>query len=282
MTQVLVTSVMERPNLDNIQLRMGTDSTPEPFFHPTLEFHQPINVKTMRFCQINDPAVLRSIGLAISHAVNLQELHIEADPDSRLSLDSLLASCNGRCVFQLHSLDIQGIDVIHMTPRSFWGTLSPSRLHELTLHLGDKALAECSDFWEESMRVGLRPRRLSTNLILPGLKQFLLSFTGLEVFNITPPSPLFSNEILLSLLQALQENHSTTTKVLAVMPGGRPTYYTIGHDIIAGLSGALPGIEELRFGLVQPDLVSELPADKGATVLTILCLANSQSCFMRL
>lgn len=264
MTQTLVTSVMERPDLEYIQLRLGTDSTPKPFFHPTLEFYQPIGVKVMRFVQINDPAVLRSISLAISRAVNLQELHVQADPDSRLSLDSLLASCNGRCAFQLRSLDLQGIDAIDMTARSLWDTFSPLKLRELTLQLGKKdQLTECTDFWEESMKVGLRPRRLSTNLALPGLKEFLLSFAGLEVFNITPPSPSLSIEPLLPLLQALQEKHSATIKVLAINPDGYSTDYTLDLGTIEKLSAAFPGIEELRFGLVQPSLVSKSRANQG-------------------
>lgn len=279
MTQALVTSIMERPSLEFIQLRLGTNSTPKPFFHPTFEFHQPTNVKVMRFVQVNDPAVLRSISLAVSRAVHLQELSIQADSDSRLSLDSLLASCNGRYAFQLHILDLRGFDGLGMTPRSFWDTLSPSNIRELILQLGEKAqLTECAEFWNELIKAGLRPRLLSSNMALPGLKDFLLSFTGLEVFSITPPSPSSLIEPLLPLLQALQERHSATIKALAINPNDNSADYTLDIDTIGQLSAAFPGIEELRFGLVHPNLVSRLPANLDIRRAHHNCLsANSQS-----
>ena len=275
---------MERPSLEHIQLRLGTNCTPKPFFHPTLEFHQPVNVKVMRFVQINDGGVLESISLAVSRAVNLQELNVQADVDSRLSVDSLLASGNGRYAFQLRLLDLRGFEAFGMTPRSFWNTLSPSKLSELTLQMGETALmAECADFWDESIKAELRPRRLSSNLALPGLKEFLLSFTGLEVFSITPPSPAPSIEPLLPLLDALRENHSVTLKSLAIDPDGDSAEYALDLNTIEKLSAAFPGIEELRFGLVQPSLVSKLPDSLGVHPAHHDChLANSQSCSRRL
>lgn len=120
MTQTLVTSVMQQPSLESIQLRLGTDATPKPFFHPTPEF-QPIDIEVMRFVQINDSAVLRSIGLAISRAVRLRELSILADEDSGLSLHLLLDGCDGKWAFQLRSLDLIGFDGIGMTPHGVLG-----------------------------------------------------------------------------------------------------------------------------------------------------------------
>lgn len=51
----------------------------------------------MRFVQVNDPAALQSISLAVSRAVHLQELSVQADSESKLGSGSLLASCNGTC-----------------------------------------------------------------------------------------------------------------------------------------------------------------------------------------
>ena len=258
LTQTLLTAILERPSLEHIQLRLGTDNTPKPFFHPTLEFRQPINVKVMRFVQVNDPEVLRSVSLAILRAIHLQELGIEADEDVGLSLDSLLASCNGRTVFQLRSLDLRGFLALGTTSRSFWNTLRPSKLRDLSLHFGRTAqMTECLDLWDESIKAGLRPRRLSSNLALPGLKEFLLSFTGLEVFIITPPSPSPFIEPLTPLLQALHEKHSATIKALAIDPDGNSADYTLGLNAIEKLGAAFPEIEELRFGLVKPSLVSK-------------------------
>lgn len=240
-------------------MRLGTDNTPKPFFHPTLEFRQPINVKVMRFVQVNDPEVLRSVSLAILRAIHLQELGIEADEDVGLSLDSLLASFSGRPVFQLRSLDLRGFVALgRMTSRSFWNTLSPSKLRDLSLHFGRTAqMTECRDFWDESIKAGLRPRRFSSNLALPGLKEFLRSFSGLEVFIITPPSSSPLIEPLPPLLQALHEKHSATIKALAIDPGGKSADYTLGLNAIEKLGVAFPEIEELRFGLVKPSLVSK-------------------------
>ena len=279
LTQALLTSIMEQPSLEFIQLRLGTNCTPKPFFHPTLEFHQPANVKVMRFVQVNDPAVLQSISLAVARAVDLQELSVQADPDSRLGLDSLFASCKGRCAFRLRLLDLQGFDAIGMTPHSFWNMLSPSNIRELTLHLGEKAqLTEHVDFWNVLIKAGLRPRPLLSNMAIPGLKVFLLSFAGLEVFSIMPPLSLSLMEPLPLLLQSLQDRHSAMIKALAININDNSADYTLDIDTIGQLSAAFPGIEELQFGLVHPNLVSILPTNLDICCAHHNCLSgNSQS-----
>lgn len=130
------------------------------------------------------------------------------------------------------------------------------------LSIGGKAqLTERADFWNELIKAGLRPRLLSSNMAIPGLKDFLLSFAGLEVFSITPPSSLSLIEPLSLLLQALQDRHSATIKALAININDNSADYTLDIDTIGQLSAAFPGIEELRFGLVHPNLVSIFPTN---------------------
>lgn len=102
----------------------------------------------------------------------------------------------------------------------------------------------------------MRPAQLSSNLIIPGLKELVSSFTGLEVFSITPFAASNLTEPLLPLLQALQENHSGTLKVLAINLNDSPTNYTLDLDAIEKLGTGFPKIEEFRFGSVQSSPVS--------------------------
>lgn len=273
-TQSLVTSVMFRPSLEALQLRMGTDHTPKPYFHPLFEFHAPINVKIMRFTQVDNISVLETIGLAVSNAVNLEELSIWADEDKGLTLDSLFDSWKGTCAYNLASLDIRGFHGLGAAPQSLWDRLSPLNLQDLTLQLvGDLQSTKCIEFWEESLKAGLRPMKLSSNLVTPGLTQFIASFSGLKVFSILssdgPPA-----ELLLPLLQALQTQHSTTLKALAICPQGHLAEYTLDDSIISQLSAGFPEIEELRFGLSQPSTVSRFLSN-SRHFLSILLTASS-------
>lgn len=255
-TQLLVTSVMFRPNLEVLQMRMGTDHTPKPYFRPLFEFHSPINVKVMRFTQVDNIAVLETIGLAVSNAANLEELRIWADEDMGLTLDSLFDSWKGTCAFNLARLEIRGFYGLGAAPQSLWHRLSPSNVQELTLQLaGDLQSTKCTEFWNQSFKAGLRPLHLSSNLVTPGLTQFVASFSGLTTFNVLP-SDGPPAELLLPLIQALQAQHSKTLKVLSICPQGRLAEYTLDNGTVSQLSTGFPELEELRFGLPQLSTVS--------------------------
>lgn len=247
---------MFRPSLETLQLRMGTDHTPKPYFHPLLEFHAPINVKVMKFTQVDNIAVLETIGLAVSNAVNLEELRIWADEDMGLTLDSLFDSWKGTCAFNLTRLEIRGFYGLGAAPQSLWERLSPSKLQELTLQLaGDLQSTKCIEFWGQTLKAGLRPLHLSSNLVTPGLTEFIASFSGLTTFNILP-SDGPPAELLLPLIQVLQEQHSKTLKILAICPQGHLAEYTLDNSIVSQLSTGFPELEELRFGLSQLSTVS--------------------------
>lgn len=256
-TQLLVTSVMFQPKLETLQLRMSTDHTPKPYFHPLFEFHTPINMKIMRFLQVDKSSVLRTIGLAVSNAANLEELSIWADEDKRLTLVPLFDSWQSTFAYCLTSLDIRGFCSFGAaTAQLLWDRISPLYLRELTLQLGgDFRITDGNEFWEESFKAGLRPLHLSSNLLNTGLTQFIAAFSGLRTFNILP-SDNPPAELLLSVLQALQTQHSATLKVLAICPQGHGTEYTLDSNIVSRISTAFPEIEELRFGLSQLSTVS--------------------------
>ena len=276
-TQSLVTSVMFRPSLEASQLRMGTDHTPKPYFHPLLEFHAPINLKIMRFTQVDNISVLETIGLAVSNAANLEELSIWADEDMELTLNSLFESWKDTCAINLVSLDIRGFYGLGVAPQLLWDRLSPFNLRELTLQLvGDFQSTKCVEFWEQSLKAGLRPLQLSTNLVTQGLTQFIASFSGLKTFNILPSdSP--PAEPLLPLLQALQEQHSMTLKVLAICTQGHLAEYTFDNNIVTQLSVGFPEIEELRFGLSHLSTVSRLLANSRYFLCILLTTLLSLS-----
>lgn len=147
MSQTLATQVLQHAGLDLSQMRLGTNCTPKPFFHPTLELNHPINLRTMRFVQVDHEGVLKSMSSAISKSAHLEELSVWTDEDSGLSLDMLLGHCLGKCSFHLRMLDLRGFSRMDMTASSLWATLSPTRLRELTMQFGDEfLLSESGDF----------------------------------------------------------------------------------------------------------------------------------------
>lgn len=271
---------MFRPSLEAFQLRMGPNHTPKPYFHPLFEFHAPINVKIMRFTQVDDISVLKTIGLAVSNAANLKELSIWADGDIGLTLDSLFDSWKGTSAHSLASLDIRGFYGLGAAPQSLWDRLSPFYLRELTLQLvGDFQSTKCVEFWEQSFKAGLRPLQLSSNLVTPGLTQFIASFSGLKTFNILPSeSP--PAELLLPLLQALQEQHSRTLKALAVCPQGHLAEYTLDNSIVNQLSAGFLEIEELRFGLSQLSTVSRFLTNSRHFLSILLTTSSFRKQYM--
>ena len=231
----------------------------------------------MRFTQVDNISVLETIGLAVSNAANLEELSIWADEDMELTLNSLFESWKDTCAINLVSLDIRGFYGLGVAPQLLWDRLSPFNLRELTLQLvGDFQSTKCVEFWEQSLKAGLRPLQLSTNLVTQGLTQFIASFSGLKTFNILPSdSP--PAEPLLPLLQALQEQHSMTLKVLAICTQGHLAEYTFDNNIVTQLSVGFPEIEELRFGLSHLSTVSRLLANSRYFLCILLTTLLSLS-----
>src|SRR5438034_11756010 len=94
-SQVLISQLARQPRLEILQLRMGTDDTPLPYFHPLLHFENFRNLTRLSLVQIDNAEVLRSIGRLISSTNCLSEIHIEADADIELSLATLFEDYQG-------------------------------------------------------------------------------------------------------------------------------------------------------------------------------------------
>lgn len=188
-TQLLVTTTMLMPNLEALQLRVGTDSTPSPYFHTSLNFCSAINLTTLRLIQLDNKAILQSLGLALTTASRLRELTIWAEVDSLLSFTDITSSWYHRAPFELNVLDLRGFVDLGRPPWALWGMLSPAKIKTLVLLGGPNCdPAGYSRFWEASISSDLRPQKLSTNLVVAGLKDFVHAFSGLERLSITSSS----------------------------------------------------------------------------------------------
>ncbi|KAJ5783759.1 uncharacterized protein N7518_009436 [Penicillium psychrosexuale] len=123
--------------------------------------------------------------------------------------------------FKLTYLDLRGFVDLGRPSCALWTLLSPANLMALTLDVGPGFdLAESSEFCATSVVTNLRPKELTTNLVVHGLKDFIQSFSGLEAFSITSPVMACVPEPLYLLLDALAELHSATLKVLSIDPQG--------------------------------------------------------------
>ncbi|GAD92867.1 hypothetical protein AFLA_123420 [Paecilomyces variotii No. 5] len=253
-TERLVSSVVSRPHLEKLQLRLGTNCTPKPYFHPVLDFNRHINVQSLNLVQIDNHAVLESFADAPLFASSLRELTLWADVDSELSLEPLLSRWHEKGhKFQLASLDFRGFADLGYSPGSIWDCILSSTLRDLTLEIGSAFQVEnCNEFWSSAMEAGLRPSRLSTNLLASGLIDFISSFSGLEVLSLMTCDPHRPVEPLGSLLNILQRQHSETLKVLGICTQEHEDYL-VDTKIVAENILACHKIEELRFGPRQLD-----------------------------
>ncbi|CAI7635575.1 unnamed protein product [Penicillium pancosmium] len=255
-TQNLVTAVMLTPSLEILQLRMGTDNTPSPYFHPSLEFRPPINVRTLSLIEIDDESVLRSLGVALSNSTKLEELTIWADTESALCFSKIASNWDGQLLSELRSLDLRGFTDLG-TPRCpLWGLISPVKLKSLTLHVGSTFdVADCTRFWENSVEAKLRPRQISTDLVADGLVEFIHSFSGLEALSIASPNNVLLPELPSLLVQSLRVQHSATLKVLSINPRGYIANY-MDKNLLNEMATGFAEAEEFRFGIFQIDTVN--------------------------
>ncbi|OQD70576.1 hypothetical protein PENDEC_c022G01412 [Penicillium decumbens] len=251
-TQHLVTTVIFTSTLESLQLRLGTDSTPLPYFHPPLEFWPPINVRALVLIQIDDESVLRSIGSVLRTATRLRELTMWTDGDCMLCFSEVSSTWCDQVPFRLTSLDLRGFVDLGRPSCALWSLLSPAELKALTLNVGPGIDAvDFSLFWETSVAAGLRPRQLSTNLVMNGLEEFIRSFSGLEAFSITSPTIACAPESLDLLLDALGKLHSATLKVLSIDPKGALANHLLDEVALSQVVKQFTHIEELRFGMVE-------------------------------
>jgi hypothetical protein len=216
-------------------------------------------MEVLKFIQIDDESVLRSLSSAIRSARYLRELTLWADPDSNLSLDSLFGDWEDRAEFEPRVVELRGFAHLGKSSDSLWQKMTPSKVREMTLEIIPRlGPAERSRFWESSTKAGLRPTRLSTNLAAPGLTEFVSSFSGLEIFDILPSDCPHPVEPLAPLIECLHDRHSPTLKVLAISPQDQHESYAFNLSIATWVSERFPKIEELRFEVPGLDTVRYL------------------------
>ena len=252
-TQHLVTAAMLMPNLEVLQLRVGTDSTPSPYFHPSLNFSS-VNLTTLRLIQLDNKAILRSLGLALTTATRLRELTVWAEIDSMLSFTDVSSSWHQRAPFELKILDLRGFVDLGRPPWALWSLLSPAKITTLILLGGPNCdPAGYSEFWEASIAADLHPQQLCTNLVVVGFKDFINAFSGLEKFSITSSSIdiEYPAESLPLLLDALHRRHSKTLRVLSIDPQEALGKHLLDNHSIIQIANEFPNIEELRFGIIN-------------------------------
>lgn len=248
MTQMLVTAVFLHPGLRSLQLRLGTNGTPKPYFHPLLHFQSPITLYSMRLIHIDNESVLQSLSVAILQTKSLRELTIWADPDSNLALDILFAGWEDQPKLELNILEVRGFTSLGSSPNLLWDIIPPTKLRELTLEIGSQFdVTKCPGFWEAATKAGLRPTVISTNLAAGGLKEFVDTFSGLEIFNILPSASSRPLEPLVPLIECLQGQHSATIKVFAINSQNSIESHTLNLEQINRLVGGFPAIKEFQF-----------------------------------
>lgn len=266
---------MLMPNLEVLQLRVGTDSTPSPYFHPSLVFCSPVHLTALRLIQIDNKSILRSLGFALTSSTRLSELTIWADIDSMLRFADISSSWQKRVPFELKILDLRGFVDLGRPPWTLWSLLSPAKIRTLILYAGPHCdLAGYSEFWGASIAIGLRPEQLSTNLVVSGLSDFISAFSGLMLFNITSSNidAKYPAESLPLLLDALRKQHSRTLKMLAIDPTESLAKHLLDDQSLIRLTDELRNIEEFRFGVENVSV--KLPSPFLAIILLTIILIH--------
>jgi hypothetical protein len=175
-----------------------------------------------------------------------------ADGDYMLRFSQVSSSWCGQVPFKLTSLDLRGFVDLGRPSCALWSLLSPFDLKTLSLNTSlNVDSLDFSSFWETSVAAELRPKTLSTNLVMNGLEGFIQSFSGLEAFSITSPNTACVPERLDLLLDALVKLHSATLKVLSIDPKGALVNHLLDDASLNQLSKHFPKMEELRFGIFE-------------------------------
>ncbi|PYH86234.1 hypothetical protein BO82DRAFT_326363 [Aspergillus uvarum CBS 121591] len=274
LTQYLVSNVVLRPMLRNLQLRMGTDCTPKPFFRPPLNMKLSMSLTVLSLVQVDDVEVMRSVGTAVKSATNLRELTIWADNNSGISVSTLFESWPTHLASQLHLLDLRGFAALGVTPADFWAMLRPSQLTTVTLDFlnPDSLATTVRDFWDAGLEADLRPVRLTTDLVDNSIDDFLRAFSGLEVFHGIPIRGQTSSQMVASesLLEVLEQQHGATLKVLGLSLPCHEDRPCSCVELLALIATRLPQLEELRIRQNKIDMpalaVMKAQTDKIASL----------------
>jgi hypothetical protein len=246
-------------NLEYLQLRVGTNGSPTPFFHPTLEFNRYAKLRSLSIIEVTDLEALNSVGNALFLTEQLSELTISANTDSRLSLGDIFASWTGPKSLDLNTLDLRGFANLGSPAASIWESITPFHLAELTLDIGasDRPLEDYGEFWEAAAEACVELTRLETNLITGGLTRFICSFSGLKMLLLMPC--LLTSHVfrpLSPLLHTVAIEHSSSLRVLSIHPQGvDETEYLLDRRMLMALTASCTQLQEIAFGILGQELV---------------------------
>ncbi|PGG98943.1 hypothetical protein GX51_06526 [Blastomyces parvus] len=235
-TQKLISMVARSGRMEYLQLRVATDSSPTPYFHPTLKFGGYSKLRFLDIIDVKITSALQSVGNALFSTEQLSELATWADEDVILSLDVIFAGWPGPKTLNLKALDLRRFS----------------------------NLDDYNAFWEGAAAAGMRPTTLRTNLISEGLTDFICSCNGLEVFLLTtcvlprhvPPISTF--------LETIINEHFKSLRVLAIhAQGPDESEYLLDRKLLTSLSRCTK-LEELGFKILEQSqadvhLVFQLP-----------------------
>ncbi|PGH29792.1 hypothetical protein GX50_07463 [[Emmonsia] crescens] len=265
-TQKLISKVALSARMEYLQLRVATDGSPTPYFHPTLKLGGFSKLRSLNIIDVKITSALQSVGNALYSTEQLSELAIWADEDVILSLDVIFSGWPGPRTLNLKSLDLRKFSNVGWSAPSLWQHISAACLRDLTLEVG--SLLQPDDyngFWEGAVAAGMRPTTLRTNLISEGLTNFICSCNGLEVFLLTAcllPRPLPPISIF---LETIISEHFKSLRVLAIhAQGPDESEYLLDRKLLASLSSRCTKLEELGFKILEQNqadvhLIFQLP-----------------------
>jgi hypothetical protein len=244
----LISIVALPVDMEYLQLRVATDGSPTPYFHPTLRFLGYSKLRSLNIIDVNTISVLRSVGNAL----------FWADEDARLPLNAIFAGWSQPKMLNLKHIDLRGFSKLGFPARSLWRYISPRCLTDLTLEIGPSFQADdYRDFWEQSAAAGVQPASLRTNMICEGLTDFLCSFTGLEVLLLMPCLLHRTLEPISPFLGILASEHSKSLRVLSVQPQGvNKREYLLDRNLLMPLSMTCTHLQELGFGILEHNQVN--------------------------
>lgn len=261
-TQNLVSTVGIPTTLEYLQLRVGTNGSLTPFFHPAIEFHHFTNLRSLNIVEVNDRAMLSAVGNAIFMAEQLTNLTIWTNNDAELPLDGIFADWPGPKLLHLKTLDLRGFGSLGTSASTIWESVTSSHLTEFTLNIGASArpIEDYVNFWEDGAKSGVQLTRLGTNLVTESLETFIRSFSGLKVL-ILMPCELTSqtSQPLSSLLDTVTTEHSASLEVLSIQPqGADDKEHLLNRTLLTALTASCTKLEEIAFGILQHEMVRSM------------------------
>ncbi|KAH8705683.1 hypothetical protein BGW36DRAFT_393226 [Talaromyces proteolyticus] len=247
-TQQLISVLSLASNLKLLQLRVSTNDTPFPYFHPTLRLDGYINLRSLTLIHINTSAILHPIGNVLFSSKNLDELSLRADESRQLLFRPTFDDWAGQKVLNLKTLDLRGFVDLDSPSQPMWDYLSLVDLKILTLETTPSLLENPENVWG-MLTAG------KTNLVSTSLITFIASFSGLESLCLTPSLQPQATHVIPSCLACLARLHSSSLRVLSVLTRNEnEETYGLDQNCLEFISVQCALLEEFGFGLSMHNL----------------------------